>query len=123
MAVVVVVVVVGAVLAGAFFAGIQQASNLSTPNVAISNYHGSYTEDCSVYGSQTSAWDWSATLVNTGGAGFAEIGYNVNGQQVTHNTYYVSANSQLPISQSATVSACYGSTTPTYAIVLLAEHS
>jgi hypothetical protein len=123
VAVVVVVIVVGAVIAGAFFAGIQQASNLSTPNVAVTNAHSSYTENCGTFGSHTTTWDWSATLVNTGGRGFADIGFDVNGQQVTQNTYFVSANSQVPITQGLTVNSCYGSTIPNYGIVLLAERS
>lgn len=121
MAVVVVVIVVGAVIAGAFFAGIQQASNLSTPNIAVTNGHSSYAEDCGAFGSDTTNWDWSATLVNTGGSGFADIGYDVNGQQVIQNTYNVGASSQVPITDSLTVSACYGSAVPTYNIVLLSE--
>jgi hypothetical protein len=123
VAVVVVVIVVGAVIAGAFFAGIQQASNLSTPNVVVTNTHSSYYENCGAFGTQTTRWDWSATLVNTGGSGYADIGYDVNGQQVTQNTYYVAASYQTPITQSLTVNACYGSTIPTYSIVLLAERS
>jgi hypothetical protein len=120
VAVVVVVIVVGAVIAGAFYAGIQQAANLP-PNVAVTNTHSDYYENCGAFGTQTTRWDWSATLVNTGGSGFADIGYDVNGQQVTQNTYYVAASYQTPITQSLTVSACYGSTIPTYNIVLLAE--
>jgi hypothetical protein len=123
VAVVVVVIVVGAVIAGAFFAGIQQASNLSTPNIAVTDAHSSYVEDCGAFGSHTTTWDWSATLVNTGGSGFADIGFDVNGQQVTQNTFYVSATSQHPITQGLTVNACYGSTIPSYSIVLLAERS
>jgi|SRR5438552_9424128 len=123
VAVVVVAVVVGAVIAGAFLAGVQNAAVLSKPNVAVTNTQGTYTDDCGAYGSQSTTWDWSATLVNNGGAGFANIGFDVNGQQVTQNDYYVSAMSQLPITHSATVDVCYGSTTPTYDIVLLAERS
>jgi len=121
VAVVVVVIIAGAVIAGAFFAGIQQSSNLSTPNIAVTNTQGTYSDDCGVYGTQTTTWDWSATLVNTGGNGFANIGFDVNGQQVTENTYYVGTTSQLPITHSSTLNACYGSTTPTYRIVLLSE--
>jgi hypothetical protein len=121
--VVVVVLVVGAVIAGALFAGVQQSSNLSTPNIAVTNTDGTYRENCGAFGDQTTTWDWSATLVNTGGGGYADIGYDVNGQQVTQNTYYVSAKSQLPITQGLTVNACYGSTIPNYSIVLLAERS
>src|SRR5256885_4077678 len=123
VAVVVVAVVVGAVVVGAFLAGVQNAAVLSKPNVAVTNTQGTYAEDCGAYGSQSTTWDWSATLVNTGGAGFANIGFDVNGQQVTQNDYYVSAMSQLPITHSSTVNECYGSTIPTYRIVLLSERS
>jgi len=123
VAVVVVVIVVGAVIAGAFFAGIQQASNLSTPNVVVTNAQSRYYENCGAFGSQTTRWDWSAALVNTGGRGFADIGFDVNGQQVTQNTYFVAASYQTPITQSVTLHECYGSTTPTFDIVLLSERS
>ena len=123
VAVVVVAVVVGAVVVGAFLAGVQNAAVLSKPKVSVTNTQGTYAEDCGAYGSQSTTWDWSATLVNTGGAGFANIGFDVNGQQVTQNDYYVSAMSQLPITHSSTVNVCYDSTTPTYDIVLLAERS
>jgi len=123
VAIVVVVVVVGAVVAGAFLAGVQTASVLSKPSVSVTNTQGAYTPDCGAYGSQSTTWDWSATLVNNGGAGFVSIGFDVNGQQVTQDNYYVSAMSQLPITHSSTVNECYGSTIPTYGIVLLTERS
>jgi len=122
-AVVVVAIVVGAVLVGAFLAGVQQSAVLSKPNVAMTNTHAFTNVDCGVFATNTTTWYWSATLVNTGGNGFADVGYDVNGQQVTQNTYYVSATSQLPITQSASLNVCYGSTNPTYEIVLLAERS
>src|SRR5437870_4646281 len=121
VAVVVVAVVVGAVVVGAFLAGVQNVAVLSKPNVTVTNTQGTYAEDCGAYGSQSTTWDWSATLVNTGGAGFANIGFDVNGQQVTQNDYYVSAMSQLPITHSSTVNECYGSTIPMHRIVLMAE--
>jgi len=123
VAVVVVVIVVGAVIAGAFLAGVQNASVLSEPNVALTDTHGYVTGHCGAYLTNTTDWDWSATLVNTGGGGFVDIGYYVNGQQVSHNTYYVNAKSQLPITQSITLNECYGSTNPTYRIAVLAERS
>ena len=123
VAVVVVVIVIGVVVAGAFLAGVQQAAVLSKPNVTVTNTHGYTTDDCGAYGTQTTEWQWTATLVNTGGAGYADIGYDANDQQVTQNTYYIAARAELPVSQSATLSACYGSTEPTYDIVLLAERS
>jgi hypothetical protein len=123
VSVVVIVIVVGAVIGGAFLTGIQQASNLSQPNIAITNYHGSYTEDCGAYGTNTTAFDLTATLANTGGGGFADIGFKVNGQQVRSNTYHINAHSDLPIDERFTLDACYGSTGPTYAIVVLSERS
>jgi len=123
VSVVVVVIVVGAVIAGAFLTGIQQASNLSEPNVAITNYHGSYTEDCGAYGTNTTACDLTATLANTGGGGFVDIGFKVNGQQARSNTYHINAHSDLPIDESFSLDGCYGSTSPTYAIVVLSERS
>ena len=124
VAVVVVVIIVGGVLAVVFLTGVQQAANLSAkPNIAITNEHSTYTENCGVYGSQTTTFDFSATLVNTGCAGYVDIAYDVNDVQVTANTYYVSANSQLPISDGVTVNACYGSAIPTFSMVLLSERS
>jgi hypothetical protein len=121
--VVVIVIVVGAAIAGAFLTGIQQASNLSGPNVAVTNYHGSYTEDCGAYGSNTTAFDLTATLANTGGAGFVDVGFRVNSQQVRTNSYHINAHADLPIDESFTLDGCLGSTHPTYEIVVLAERS
>jgi hypothetical protein len=123
VAVVVVVIVVGAVIAGAFFAGIQQASNLSTPNVAVTDYHGTFTEDCGAYATNTTAFELTATLANTGGSGFVDMGFKVNGQQVRSNTYHINAHSDLPIDESFSLNGCFGSTSPTYAIVVLSERS
>jgi len=121
--VVVAVIVVGALVAGAYFAGVQQSANLASPNMAITNMSSTYYDNCGVLGNHTTKWYFDATLVNTGGSGYAEVGYNVNGQQVTWNTYYVPSHSELPISDSVRVSDCYGSTTPTYTIVVLSERS
>ena len=120
LAVVVVVVVVGALAAYAFFSTVQQSANLSQPNIAVTDSHSSYTSDCGVFGTNTSKVYFSATLVNTGGSGFADVGYDINGQQIQYNTYYVGASSQLPVSDSVTVSACYNSST-TYSVVLLSQ--
>ena len=118
-----VVAIVGALLAGSFLSRILQSSSLSTPKVAVTNPQGSITDDCGVYSISTTTWTFTATLVNTGASGIANIGYNVNGQQVASNTYSVPAGSQLPISESVTLHQCYGSTTPPYSIVLLSERS
>ena len=120
--VVVVVVIVGALAAYAFFAGIQQSANLlAQPNVTVTNAHGTYLEDCGAFGSQTTQWSFTADLVNTGGAGYAVLSYDVNGQTVTTNNYYVAANTQIPVSDGVTVHACYSTTTPTYDIILLSQ--
>ena len=121
ISIVVIVIVVGVVLAGDLLAGREQALAPTKPNVAIIDPQGSYTDDCGAGGSKQTKWHFKATLVNTGGTGFAEIGYDVNGQQVQQNTYYIYYKSTAFVAESATVNVCYGTTTPTYAIVLLAE--
>ncbi len=63
----------------------SRRQSLSKPNVAVTDTHGYTTDDCGVFGTQTTAWRWTATLVNTGGAGFVDIGYDANGQQVTRS--------------------------------------
>ena len=113
--------IVGALATYAFLSGVQQSSALSRPKIVITNIQSTYVDDCAAYGSQTSDVTFSATLVNTGGAGYADIGYDIGSQQVTANTYYVGASSELSISDGVTVHTCYGSTAPTYEIVLLQE--
>jgi len=122
VAVVVVVVVVGAIVASAFFAGVLQASNLrALPNIELSNAQGTYREDCGTYGTQTTNFQLSATVVNTGGAGYASFAYEVNGQQNDMKTYFFPADSHSVISDSFTVHACYGSAIPVYTVTLLSE--
>ena len=65
----------------------------------------------------------TVTAVNTGSNGIANLGYDVNDQQITSEGYYVHANTQLPIFQIVTVHACYGAQPPTYTVVLLSEQA
>jgi len=117
------VIVVGAVLAGGFLAGTQQAVELTKPNITVTDSHGYYTEDCGTGGSKQTIWHWAVTLVNNGATGFADIGYDVNGYQVMQTTHYVPYKAQDNVKESTTLNVCYGSTAPTYAIVVLAERS
>jgi ABC-type lipoprotein release transport system permease subunit len=123
VAVVVVVVLVGAALAGGFFTGSQQTVSLSKPEVTITDTHGSYVDTCGIGGSKQTKWDWSETLVNAGGTGYVDIGYNVNGQQVMQSSHYVYAKSSAFVEESHILNVRYGSTTPTFSIVVLAERS
>ena len=113
------------VLAGSIllygFNTIQAYQNRPKPNVAITNIQDTYTQDCGPSGSQTTTFTMTLTLVNTGGNGIATIGYDVNGQQVSSEGYYIAANSQLPIISVVIVHTCYGTAVPTYTAVLLSE--
>ena len=112
-------------LVGSIFAysyiQVLHAQNLPKPNMALTNIGGTYVEDCGPSGSQTTTFNMTVTVVNTGGNGIANLGYDVNGQQITSEGYYVHANTQLPIRAIFTVQACYGTQTPTYTVVLLSE--
>ncbi len=114
-------------LVGSIFAysyiQVLHAQNLPKPNMALTNIGGTYVEDCGPSGSQTTTFNMTVTVVNTGGNGIANLGYDVNGQQITSEGYYVHANTQLPIRAIFTVQACYGTQTPTYTAVLLSEQA
>jgi hypothetical protein len=120
-------VTITGLLVGSIFAysyiHVLQAQNLPKPNVALTNIGGTYVEDCGPSGSQTTTFNMSVTVVNTGGNGIANLGYDVNGQQITSEGYYVHANTQLPIFHFVTVHACYGAQPPTYTVVLLSEQA
>jgi hypothetical protein len=113
---------VGSILAYAVVQ-IQARENLPQPNMSITNVGGTYVQDCGASGSQTTTFNMTWTVVNTGGNGLAFFGFDVNGQQVyTYNYgYYVQANSQLSVSGIFTVRACYGTQVPTYTVVLVSQ--
>ncbi len=120
-------VTITGLLVGSIFAysyiQVLHAQNLPKPNVALTNIGGTYVEDCGPSGSQTTTFNMTVTVVNTGGNGIANLGYDVNGQQITSEGYYVPANTQLPIRAIFTVHACYGAQPPTYTVVLLSEQA
>jgi len=120
-------VMVAGLLVGSIFAysyiQVLHAQNLPKPNVALTNIGGTYLEDCGPSGSQTTTFKMTVTVVNTGGNGIANLGYDVNGQHVASEDYYVAANSQLPIRHIFTVQACYSAQAPTYTAVLLSEQA
>jgi hypothetical protein len=119
---VLVCLLVGSILAYAVVQ-IQARENLPQPNMSITNVGGTYVQDCGASGSQTTTFNMTWTVVNTGGNGLAFFGFDVNGQQVyTYNYgYYVHANSQLPLSGIFIVHACYGTQVPTYTVVLVSQ--
>jgi hypothetical protein len=114
-------------LVGSIFAysyiQVLHAQNLPKPNMALTNIGGTYVEDCGPSGSHTTTFNMTVTVVNTGGNGIANLGYDVNGQQITSEGYYVPASTQLPIRAIFTVQACYGAQRPTYTVVLLSEQA
>ena len=120
-------VTITGLLVGSIFAysyiQVLHAQNLPKPNMALTNIGGTYVEDCGPSGSQTTTFNMTVTVVNTGGNGIANLGYDVNGQQITSEGYYVPANSQLPLRAIFTVQACYGAQPPTYTVVLLSEQA
>lgn len=120
-------VIVAGLLVGSIFASaivtIQARQNLPRPNMVLTNIGGTYVENCGPFGSQTTTFNITVTVVNTGGNGIANLGYDVNGQQVLSEPYYVPANTQLPIRAIFTVHTCYGTQTPTYTVLLLSEQA
>ncbi len=113
---------VGSILAFAVVQ-IQARENLPQPSMSITNVGGTYVQDCGASGSQTTTFNMTWTVVNTGGNGLAFFGFDVNGQQVwTYNYgYYVHSNSQLSLSGIFIVHACYGTQVPTYTVVLVSQ--
>jgi len=115
------VIVIGAALAAGILGGNQQAAFLTKPDIGITDSYGSYTDGCGTAGQGKTIWHWKVTLVNTGASGFVDIGYDVNGHQVMQSTHYVPYKTSDYVRESTTLNVCYGSTTPTYSIVLLSE--
>ncbi len=113
--VVVVAVIILALIVGAFQ---QQAS---VPNIEVTNRQGLYSRDCGVYASNTTTWTLSATLVNTGGRGYATIAYELNGATVASNSYFVNSQSSLDIRYGFTLNSCQDPTSSTYNIVVLSQ--
>jgi len=103
------------------------------PKIVVTNTDAYYSQSygCSYGGSRYTTWHWSATLVNTGGGGFADIGYVVSDPvtgkdlQASSNTYFVPAHSQLSIEASQDIDGCYASTpsTPSYDIVVVSQRA
>ncbi len=97
---------------------VSQTSNLSSPKIVVTNTDGTYSQDCGVLGSGDTTWTFSATLVNTGASGYADVDFNVNGNRLTSNNYFVSSQSQLPISTSAMTHDCSSQAGSTYSITI-----
>ena|SRR5438552_18641833 len=112
---VIVVVIILALVAGAFR---QQAAE---PNIEVTNRQGTYSRFCGSYYSNTTTWTLSATLVNTGGRGYAEIAYRLNGATVTSNSYFVNSQSSLDISYGFTLNSCQDPASSTYNIIVLSQ--
>src|SRR5260370_8295278 len=102
---------VGSVLGYSYIQGLH-AQNLPKPNVALTNIGGTYVEDCGPSGSQTTTFNMTVTVINTGGNGIANLGYDVNGQQITSEGYYLPANSHLPIRAIFTVQTSHAAQAP-----------
>ncbi len=96
----------------------SQSSTLSSPKIVVTNTDGTYSQDCGVLGSGDTTWTFSATLVNTGASGYADVDFNVNGNRLTSNNYFVSSQSQLPISTSAMTHDCSSQAGSTYSITI-----
>ena len=111
---------VGSILAYSYIQ-VLHAQNLPKPNIVLTNVQGSYVQDCGVSGSQTTSFNVSITLVNTGGEGIATVGYFVNGQQISNESYLVHASSQFSYLVTLKVHACYGVVPPTYTAVIPSE--
>ncbi len=118
--IVIIIGVVGFVLLGGLTL-FRQPSNLPKPNVLITNTHGVYSETDCGNTNALSNFLLNATLINNGLTGYAKIGFYINELSVKNVTYLLNMGSQLPISEIFTLHSCYGTTHPTYAIVLLDE--
>jgi hypothetical protein len=121
--VIIVVIVVGGFTAAVLPAIQRSASQLNAPNVNVTNGHAYGTENCGLLGDQTTSWSFTATLVNTGGQGYADVNFEINGAIVTSNTYFVGAQSSLPISDAVTLHVCQVPSTSNFNIVLASQRS
>lgn len=119
------VLLVGAIgAAGTGYAYLTVLANKPVPpNMTITNVNGTYTQDCGPSGTQTTMFNMTWTVVNTGGHGIATFGLQVNGQLAwtAPYGYGIGAYSQQPIWWRITVHACYGAMVPTYTVVLLSQ--
>ena len=124
-----VVIIVGIVVVAVFVLGLrigtlqQQAAQqqAADPNIEVTNRQGVYSRDCGGYASNTTTWTLSATLVNTGGRGYAEIAYQLNGATVTSNNYFVNSQSSLDIRYAFSLNSCQDPAGSTYSIVVTSQ--
>ncbi len=67
-----------------------------SPQASISLVNATYLEEhCGFLGPDYNTFDWTFTLVNTGGAdGYASVSFFVNSQHIVDNKYFVKAHSQ-----------------------------
>jgi hypothetical protein len=120
--VIIVVVVLAAIVGGVIIALSPQPSSVATlpPNVQVTDSHASDVEHC-ILGSGTTAWSFSATLVNTGGRGYVQIAFQINSATVTSNNYFVNSQYSLPISDSVTLNVCEDPASSTFDIIVLSQ--
>lgn len=118
-----VAIIVGAIVAVIIVAGVAASfqQQATTPNIEVTNRQGTYSRSCGSYYSNTTTWTLSATLVNTGGRGYAEIAYQLNGATVTSNNYFVNSQSSKDISYGFTLNSCQDPAGSTYNIIVLSQ--
>ncbi len=114
-------IIVGAILAVIIVALIASAFIVAQPSIHVTDAHAYSVEDCGFLGSRTTRWSFSATLVNTGGRGYAEVAYQINSTTVTSNNYFVNSQSSLLVSASVDLSVCHVSKSSTFDIVVLSQ--
>jgi hypothetical protein len=121
--VVVIVIVVVVIVIGAGIAayGINQVYRAATtpqqPNIVVTDAHSQ--ESCPAFGNPVGYW--TATLINTGASGYANLNFILNGQTITSNTYYVAGGYSLPISESASMTSCPNAATSSFSIIVASQ--
>ncbi len=99
----------------------------SLPKIVVHGFGASWIQSnkCNSGNYGITNWNWSATLINTGGGGFAEVGYYISNNQATTNSYYVPAHSQIFVVESLAINSCYYVSTslPTYNVVVLSQRA
>ncbi len=117
-----VIVVLIASIVGSFFYVESQ------PKIAIKGFGTSWIQsdkECSSGNHEISNGNWSAILVNTGGSGFADLGFYIDGLQVTRGGFNVPAHSETVAQQSLSINGCYhiSANPPNYDVVILSQRA
>lgn len=100
----------------------------SQPKIVVKGFGWGYMQsdnECLSGFHEITRGNWSAILVNTGGSGFADVGFYLDSLQVAHGSFHIPAHSETTVQQTLSINGCYHVTTipPNDNVVIVSQRA